>query len=75
MRISGLYITPTKTKTLTMGDLLVLSGSLHDERTDDILPHIIALYLNVTNWSTFYHEWLQEAPLIELLGPTAPTFT
>ena len=75
LRISGLFISPKNTKRVDIGDLACISAPLRDERTDDILPHIVAGDLNVTSWQPLYREGLRQAALTELLSPEHPTLS
>ena len=74
IRVSGVYIPPTRGRALTMGRLQKMTAPLAASQGGDVVPHLLGGDFNITSWPGLFEEWLQEDGIWELTDPVAPTF-
>ena len=74
IRVSGVYMPPSRTKDLSLTELQTLSRAVENPAVGDAYPHLIAGDFNSTSWMALFTEWTQSEGLVELLHPELPTF-
>ena len=74
MKVTGIYIPPSKTKLLNLACIRKLSNPTQNADTQDAFPHVLAGDFNITSWGALYEEWTQESGIMELTDPEIPTF-
>ena len=74
IRVSGVYIPPSKTKDLDLALMMKLSDPIEAPAAGDFPPHLMAGDSNTTNWDTQNLYQAQGGGIIDHLDPDLPTY-
>ena len=74
MRVSGIYIPPSQTSSLTQQLLGEMGATTRGRATGEDVPHLLVGDLNTNSWGQLYAEWIGTQGLQELVDPEIPTF-
>ena len=74
MRLTGIYVSPSNTRRLTMDLLEKVGATSKGRETGEDVPHLIVGDLNTTSWEQLFAEWVGKQGLQELVGPEVPTY-
>ena len=75
IKITGVYISPKRTRALTAKKFAKLSKASINNKTGEIQQHLLVGDFNTTSWTSLFHEWTQEEGIWKLVNPELPTIS